>query len=426
MNVDDLSRIDGTLPNFTIALGALVTVCGGLFLTAYARGWAPRLGVSLAVALCIRIAAVWIAYGHTPRDVASYFQRAGNLLRGGTDPMTHMPHFRWNFLPFMPIVFGAELKTGIAWELSGKIAPVVADLVLVVLLAKLAGADRGRNVALLYALCPLAFLISGVHGQVEPVALAFGVGGYLAARQGRPDLAGVAMGFAIAAKTWPVLLVPGLLRDIPTRHWGRALVGIAAVPLLFLLMIPVVLGDSLPAAVKVLAGYRSFVGGWGWAGLAHVFGWIGTGYAGAGIGPVQRVGSLLTAAALVTTVALLWKRADGVVLTAGLMLAFFAATAGFGVQYLLWPVPFVLLVGDRAGAVFVTLAGAYAATFYMFYEAVPALRGDLDVLLPVASVAVIVTGLTALPRTPYGNRQEGRACCRPDATPASGRAHPEV
>jgi hypothetical protein len=386
-----------TLPNFTFALGALVVVCGGLFITAYARGWAPRLGVSLAVALVIRLAAAGVAYDHTPRDVASYFQRAGNLLLGGADPMTHMPHFQWNFLPFMPIVFGAELKTGITWELASKIAPVFADLVLVVLLAKLAGADRGRNVALLYALCPLAFLVSAVHGQVEPVALAFGVGGYLAARRGRPGLAGAAMGFAVAAKTWPVLLVPGLLRDIPARRWWRALVGIVAVPLLFLLMIPIVLGDSLTAAVKVLAGYRSFVGGWGWAGLAHVFGWIGTGYVGDGIGPVQRVGSLLTAAAVVTIVALLWKRGDGVVLTAGLTLAFFAVTAGFGVQYLLWPVPFVLLTGHRAGAVFVTLAGAYAATFYMLYEAVPKLRGDLDVILPVASVVVIVSGLVALP-----------------------------
>ncbi|MDG4824515.1 glycosyltransferase family 87 protein [Asanoa sp. WMMD1127] len=419
MTVDDLPQISDSAPNYTYVLGALVLLCSLLFVLAYARNWAPRVATSVGVALLVRAVAVWVAFDQTPRDVASYFRTAGELLLKGADPMTHMPEFRWNFLPFMPVVFGAELKTGINWEISGKIAPVIADLVLVVLLAKLGGQEHGRKVALLYALCPLAFLITAVHGQVEPIALAFGVGGYLAARRGRPGVAGTLLGLAIAAKTWPAVLVPGLLREIPWRRWWRALVGIAAVPLLFLLMIPFVLHDSLREAIHTLTGYRSFVGRWGWAGMAYVWDVIGLGYAGPGVDTVQRVGTLLTVVAVLAVLALLWKRGDGVVLTAGLMLVFFAVTAGFGPQYLLWPVPFVLLLGRVTGIVYVTLAGVYAAMFYMIYEALPDAREDMNIILPVGSLVVIVAGLVALPWRPRAT---------PEAPPdrPDGPAQPRV
>ncbi|MEV4539027.1 glycosyltransferase family 87 protein [Asanoa sp. NPDC049518] len=399
VTVDDLPRLSGAVPNYTWALGVLVAVCSVLFVVAYLRHWAPRVAASIGVAVLVRVVVVWVAFGQTPRDVASYFRVAGELLLRGADPMTHMPQFRWNFLPFMPIIFGAELKTGINWEISGKIAPVIADLVLVVLLARLGGREhQGRNVALLYAVCPVAFLVTAVHGQVEPIALAFGVAGYLAARGGRPGVAGALLGLAIAAKTWPAVLLPGLLREIPWRRWWRALAGVAAVPLLFLLMVPFVLHDSLRAAIDTLTGYRSFVGRWGWAGIAHVWDVVDLGYAGPGVDTAQRVGTLLTAVAVLGVLALLWKRADGVALTGGLMLVFFAVTAGFGIQYLLWPVPFVLLLRRLSGIVYVTLAGVYSALFYMFYEAVPDVRDAMNVVLPAASLVVIVAGLAALPR----------------------------
>ena len=396
-HLDDLPALSRTIPNFTVAVGALVVLCGALFVVAFARRWSPRLWVSIAVALVVRAFAVWMSYGHTPRDVAAHFQRAGELIMAGADPMTHMPDFRWNFLPFMPLVFAAELKTGITWEFSSKIVPVLADVALVAILARLGGAEHGRKVALLYALCPLAFLVSAVHGQVEPVTLALGVGGYLAARRQRPGWAGVLVGLAIAAKTWPAVLVPGLLRELPVRRWWAALAGVVAMPLLFLLMIPFVLHDSLVEAVKVLTGYRSLVGRWGWAGVGHNFEWVGLGYQGQGIDVAQRIGTLLTAVTVIAVIALLWRRGDGIVLTAGIMLAFFAVTAGFGVQYLLWPVPFLLLLRRATGIVFVSLASAYAATFYLLYEVMPELNPVLDDLLPWTSLIVIAAGLVALP-----------------------------
>ena len=130
-----------------------------------------------------------------------------------------------------------------------------------------------------------------------------------------------------------------------------------------LLSIPVFLHDSLQAAVTVLTNYRSFSGVWGWTGILNVYHVTGRGYAGPGVDAVQHVGTLLTVVALAAVIACFW-RAGAVPLTAAVLLAFLAVTAGFGVQYLLWSIPFVLLLRRRSGLVFAALASLYAGYAY--------------------------------------------------------------
>lgn len=384
-------------PGYPQLPGLLVAVCLVLFALAWLRGWSVGPPAAAAVTLATRVVMVVLANGHTPRDVTRYFQFAGRLVSEGRDPLTQLPAYQWNFLPLMPYVFALEQQLGLTWQLAGKIAPVLADVATTLLLARLAtGADAGR-VPLLYALCPVPILVTGLHGQVEPVALALGLAGLLAARRHRAVGSGLLLGLAVATKTWPVLLVLGPLRETPVRRWWRLVLPLGAVLVALLLSIPAFLHDSLRAAVHVLAGYRSYTGVWGWTGILQFYGRTGTGYRGARVETVQHVGTVLTLVAVAVVVAAFW-RSGAVPLTAAVLLAFLVVTAGFGAQYLLWPVPFVLLLRRRTGLAFTVAASLYAAyAYYLVGDGTPARPAVLTDVLQWASLPVIATAILALP-----------------------------
>lgn len=407
-----------TVHTFTIAVGALVLTCAALFAAAFWRKWSVPLLAAVLIGLGIRLAIVLLTYGHTPHDVAAYFQNAGRLVLDGQNPATELRRFQWNFLPLMPYLFALEVRTGLSWELGGKIVPVIGDLAIIVLLSRLAPARHARSIPLLYALCPLAFLVSADHGQVEPVALALGLGALLLARRGAPIRAGILGGLSIATKTWPVLLMIGVLRQTPWRRWWRVVVPGAVVLLGLLATVPLFLHDSVRAMVKVLTGYRSFVGIWGWTGLLHYFNVVGQGYAGPTIDGYQRIGTVVTAVALVTAL-VLFRRANAVVLSTAVLLSFLAVTAGFGLQYLLWPLPFVLLLRRPAGAVFTLLSSCYAAFFYLVATPYPSHAVLTSELTEWGSVLVIASAVLAIPWA----QRRGEVSDKPLVDGADGQAH---
>lgn len=387
----------GATPGFPQAPAALLAVCLVLFCVAYLRGWSVPVLTAAAVTLGTRLLMVGLSNGHTPRDVASYFQTAGRLVAAGRDPLTQQSQSQWNFLPLMPFVFAVEQRLGLTWELAGKLAPVLADVAITLLLGRLAlGPDAGR-VPLLYALCPIPILVTGLHGQIEPVSLALGLGGLLLARRQHPAGSGALVGLAVATKTWPVLLALGPLRETRPSRWWRLVLAAAAVLVALLLSIPLFLHDSLQAAVSVLTNYRSFVGVWGWTAILDVYQHTGRAYAGPGIDPIQHVGTVLTVVAVAAAAVCFW-RAGAVVLTAAVLLAFLVVTAGFGVQYLLWPIPYVLLLRRRSGLVFAGLASLYAGyVYYLVANGTPTLSMLQVRWQQWASLAVIAAAVVAIP-----------------------------
>lgn len=383
-------------PGFPELPAALVAICLVLFVVAWLRGWRVSPWTAVAVTLGTRVLMVGLSYGHTPNDVATYFNNAGRLVTAGRDPLTQLPRFQWNFLPLMPYVFSAEQHLGLPWQVAGKIAPVLAEVAITLLLGRLALADDARQVPLLYALCPVPLLVTAVHGQVEPVALALGLAALLLARQRRLTASGVVAGLAVATKTWPVLLVLGVLRETPVRQWWRLVPGLAVTLLLLLLSVKWFLHDSVRRAVHVLANYRSLVGQWGWTGILRWYGKARPGYQGALIDHWQHVGTAVTAVAILLTIAVFW-RSGAVALTAAVTLVFLVVTAGFGVQYLLWSTPFVLLLRRRTGLLFAILASLYTAYMYWVITARPSGGRELLAIQLWGSLPVIAAALVALP-----------------------------
>lgn len=371
------------------ALALLTGMVGG------ARRLAPPLAVTLGVALGLRLLVMAVAFHRTPVDVAVWFQHTGEAVLRHQDPLLVLPRHQWNFLPAMPYVHALELLTGLPWELAGKICPVLADLVTTVLVGSLAAPERAARVRWQYAVHPLPLLVVAWHGQVEPTAVALGLAALWAARREKAGVAGLLLGLAAAVKTWPVLFAPGILRETHRRRWPLTAAAAALPPLSLLASMPLLLGSDLGRSLQALGSYRSIMGAWGWTGIQRLSGTIGYGFAGPRVDPYQRLGAIVVLATLALVLLVFWPRLDGVELTAALMLAFLVVTAGFGVQYLLWPAALLMIGGGWRAWLYLTLAAGYAVFSYPVFFPGPTIAGDR--LLVYGSVPVIAAALLALP-----------------------------
>ena len=315
--------------------------------------------VAIAALLHVSFAAL-TSRRYTPGDVAHYFRTTAELLLQGKDPVHDMLGRQWNFLELMPAVHALELRSGLPWVYAVKIAPILADLVLVALVARFAVRD-GRTRALQYAVNPLSLQIAALHGQVEPVALALALGGILLIKNDRPLLGGLLLGAAVAAKTWPVVI---LLAVLPLRNWRRLVrivAGAAVVPVLCL-GLGVLLLDTQPLAdLRHMASYSSYVNLWTWSATLISMGYKGMlGYSSS-LGPI---GSALIAAGVAVTLWLLRRRPPEV-RALGTLCAVLVCTAGFGPQYLMWVLPLTLALVGPVRTAYVVAASGWVAVFYL-------------------------------------------------------------
>jgi alpha-1,6-mannosyltransferase len=178
------------------------------------------------------------------------YQWEGRIQTEGRNPYTFRPADSGE--PHIPgkdfrSVYGplAELSEHAAFRLGGgsltgmKLPAAAADLVLMVYLARTAPARW-----LIYAWCPAPILEFWGQGHNDALAILF-VTLALA-----PLAPGVFLGFAAAAKWWPLMLLPALARSWKDWAWALVIPGV--------LMIPYLPGLTLENARHA----SGFVGGW--------------------------------------------------------------------------------------------------------------------------------------------------------------------
>ena len=396
-----------TIAGVTGSTAAVVVlaVCSAAMIGVGIRRLRIPLWVSLVVAAAARVLfAAMTSRHYTPHDVASYFHSAGQLVLHRQDPLSHLPGREWNFLELMPYVFAAEIKSGLPWVYAAKIAPIAADVVLTWLVCRLAGAD-GRTRALQYALNPVSLLVVSLHGQVEPVALAFGLGGVLLAREERWFPAGLLVGAAIAAKTWPVLILLAIIPATRPRRAAELVGGAAVVPVAMLASGVMVLDTHPVSALGHIASYTSFVDNWGWAGTLVAAGRPGvTGY-GSHVG---HIGALLVYVAAGVALYLFRHRSPAERAMAALG-AFLVVTAGFGAQYLLWPLPLMMAVAGPRRLLYTVTAACWCAVFYLAHW-------------PHGNSVMFLAGLSWLVITNVVQTLYSQLPARPDRIPARSEA----
>jgi hypothetical protein len=378
-----------------------VLLAGALVLAVVAerRGWAPSARTALLTGAALRLALVLLAAGDTarPYDFANDFRDTANNILTGHDPVLNIREGGWHFLPLLAYVFAGALRLGqlihVSWGVMGRLVTAGADLVLAPLVGRLAP-ERQALRRFQYACAPVALMVGAVHGQIEPVALALGVGALLTARRGRANATGLLLGLSITAGSWPVLLAPGALVALRgARPRLAAAVWAVAVPGVFFLTTPYVVGESprfLTPAAKELLSTRPVVGDWGWST------WF-TGGAEALSPSIAKAGTILLVCALLSA-ACLWRRADPADLTVALLLAFLVATARFGSQYLLWALPYLVARPTRRAWPATLAMTAWAGFGYLFM-----MRLNHDDWLAAhgwwsfSSAVVVVAMLFALP-----------------------------
>lgn len=374
-------------------LTSLVLVAGfALAVLAQRRGWRPPLWAALALGIGLRVVLLASAAADSwqPVDLDEGFRPAGEAVLAGKDPVLSTEG-SWHFLPMVPYFYALALAAGLPWEIAGRLCTFLADVVLIVLVGRLAAPDRAALRRFQYACNPIALMVAVIHAQVEPVALVFLVGAYLAARSasGAPDpadtpdtpdtpgpagksgaahaarwavAAGLLFGLALSAKSWPFILLPVLLSMLPGwRNRLYGLVAAGAVPLAFLVTLPLVVDsswESIRNVAEYVGGVRPIVGEWGWTALLTGGDW-------ALVPSYSRIGQLI----LYTTMGLVawqWRRGDRVDMTTAMLLAFLVVTPRMGAQYLLWFMPFLVARPTRWAQPAIAVAALWAGTGYIY------------------------------------------------------------
>ncbi|GII61801.1 hypothetical protein Skr01_18860 [Sphaerisporangium krabiense] len=356
--------------DYAILTGFVLVSGVVLAIVAQWKGWKPSLAVALAVGIGVRVLIMALSAVDTwqPVDFVNSFKPAGEAILAHRDPVLES-NGGWHFLPTIPYMYGLLLWMNIPWEIAGRLVTVIADIILIPLVGKLAGGKDTGLRAFQYACNPLAVLVASVHGQVEPVSLVFGVAAFVVARNARTSrpvrnaiIAGLLMGLALCAKSWPIWLVPGMLLFLPdlrARVYGFFATGVA--PIFFLVTLPIGAGTSLaqlPQVIKTIGDVRPIIGEWGWTAVAVGGDWTLD-------ADLARYGQWMIYGTLLV-VLYLWRRADPVDLTTALLLAFMVVTPRLGAQYLMWFMPFLVARPTRFAWPAIIGTSTWAAVGYLY------------------------------------------------------------
>ena len=344
----------------------------------------PRFLVLLVLAaFLVKTAIAFFTYGST--DILIYESDLAKMRRDGgvalyrdgiqTEWCGHgdqRPCPPFNHPPFVlhalrGWAFLAEIS-GLPFRFWLRVTCAVADLGSLALLARLLPrrlTEAQTRVALLwFAASPIAILISGFHGNTDPILMFFVLLAIDLVEGQRPAwLGGAALGVATDVKVLPVILVPAILLSLSgTRRRLEFCVSAAAA---FLVGSMPVLLVAPGLVVSRVFGYSSQFGSWGVSLLALVLrenvrlSWLGELYV--------RHGKILSLG--VEVGASLWprpcSRRNVLFIQSGfLMFLFVSVIPGFGVQYLTWLVPWVVGLGFGPTAAYYIAGTAFLFAYY--------------------------------------------------------------
>jgi len=300
-------------------------------------------------------------------DVATWRSFAHNAMMCGRcayqfagpygDPFNHPP-FIIHFLKLLGMSSAAWFPFLI------RLPAILADIGTVLVVTRLIPGISTRLIVLL-ALNPVSILVSGFHGNTDPLMIFFVVLAVYLLKIEQIKWAGAAFGMAINIKIVPLLMVPAILVYIWYRKSLRGVllfVCIAAVVVLAL-SVPYILSNPL-AILKATLGYRGLYGRWGISLILAGF-------------PISEVGHeiayrvlqlLVIALALVLAVYLNRRKIDLTYQIGLIFFLLFLLTPAHALQYLAWPVPFILALGFWWSLAYYASAGLYLFLTYNFWS----------------------------------------------------------
>ena len=255
-----------------------------------------------------------------------------------------------------------------------------------------------RWTLLLMALSPVLILVSGFHGNTDPVVMFFLLLSVWLTEEDQSDwLSGAAFGAAMCVKVLPLIVLPVFFFCRPGLH-RRAVFLFSAAAVILLCWSPYLFHDPV-AIVHQVFGYQSIYGDWGLSWLAYHERFFRDSWH-----DLFHHNGAYFEIAIIAIWSFVVNRSTAkpsVYAQTGIALFFFlAVSTGFGVQYLAWLVPWTVGVAVipvafffAASAAFLFLTYNYWAGGFPWYLADANYKGDftphLDYFLVLCWFSVI-------------------------------------
>jgi hypothetical protein len=283
----------------------------------------------LALALAIRLLLIATSFGSTDAlllmGYAHLAERFGIGLAYRFAP--------WNHPPLSGVIMVAADRLGnrIGLEFPDvfRLFQVLADLCSAAILYRL---SRSREVVAFFFASPAAIFLSGFHCNADPTMIALLLASVWLS-------SGALLGASTGIKIAPLPLVPFFLIDL---SWRRRLIFLLAWAIVIaVIFIPTVI-TSGPTVLHNVFGYGGTGSEWGFRGIGFLLrnlAWAQS---------YERIGKYTVIGAIVLLFIFFWRYRTPLptmVGTALLTMIFFSPA--FGVQYLVWPVPFLLFALSR-------------------------------------------------------------------------------
>lgn len=244
-----------------------------------------------------------------------------------------------------------------------KLFPVIASVGIGYLIYKFALFYRLKNpifFTAIYVFHPLSLYVSAYHGQRESVWLFFLLLSlYIMLKFKRYFWFAVIFAVSVSIKLPPLLLAPFLFLALPTLR--NKTIFIFTVPFVFfLLSLPEIITYTENVFRQVFL-YRGEVGWWGFAGLAAKIDILIGSSLSDSVGSINKALQYL----IIISASFYFYRRKFNVLEGilGVLIIIFVFSSVFAPQYMLWPLPFIVLLSNKYKKYFYaySLAAVYAA-----------------------------------------------------------------
>jgi Glycosyltransferase family 87 len=333
------------------------------------------------IAAVLKIYCAATTFGSCDVPVFSHF---GQIIDADGIDYLYQTNRRFNFPPITGEFFGLLYHLS-AWLTPGapdsvprsfpfllRLPSIVADFVALLVLLRIREKTRRAPVwvLLLFALSPVSFMVSGFHGNVDPVMLCLLLIAVYFCVQEHALLNGAFFALACSIKVAQLFLTPVFFFFWLNRGSKRALQFTLAFGISCLAGWSGALSDSASFFIRNVLGYNSYPGGWGityWCTfLLDEFHFDVTPQGLNWLIPLLKALKIVIVA---LAIALGWFRRRqstmGFLDTIGLCWICFAIfTPGFVPYYLVWMAPFVLLYSATWYAALTAASSIYLFAYY--------------------------------------------------------------
>lgn len=328
------------------------------------RLWAAALG-----SLLLKLALAWNTFGtndillwqgaaqriETQGIAALYRERIPEVYQGRElvlELYNHPPMVSYGLAGLSRL----ERTSGVPLRFWLRAVSSLADVVSTVLVWRLTSSAFAASIM---ALSPLAVMLSGYHGNTDPLIQMFLLLSALLLQRGLERAGSLAFGMALNIKIVPLLVLPAFWFSFANLR-ARARFLLLAGGLWAVVSAPVLLQEPWGVFQHVFL-YTGSYGRWGWARLIH------------GLAPEStldlfaRIGGLALLFPILGWFGWRMRNAPLYDRVGAQLIAFYAVTPSFGIQYLGWATAWLAGLGRRWAYAFLALSSTFAFMVYHYW-----------------------------------------------------------